>query len=317
MNYIVIDLEWNQCLRKRDRITEPVRLRGEIIQIGAVKLDEKYAVTDTMKIMVSPVHYKEMHEKVSEITDITTEDLENGLSFPDAMEKFRAWCGDEFVFFTWGLDDISMLCDNMQLHHMDTEWLPVTYNLQLTFDKQISKENRQISLARAMEMLGEPALKFHDALNDALNTAKICLHLDMENGLAGCELTGHLRRRRAKNVLLTHKLDKIYPSRRQALKEQEVISFYYPDFDEEIVCSGFVEQSSRSFMAVGCGESGRELFVRFNFRKKAEKEFSVSRVVYEMDDENRRYYKKRLKRTRQAKAKYFHKGKKQSNKKLK
>lgn len=316
MNYIVLDLEWNQRLKGQKKITEPVSLRGEIIQIGAVKLDENYSVTDTFKVMISPAYYKEMHEMVSEITDITTEDLQNGLSFPDAFVRFKSWCGDEFAFLVWGIDDLDMLCDNMQLHNIDTAEIPTTYNLQLAFDNQVSKEHRQISLARAMEMLGEPALKFHDALNDALNTAHICTHLDMEKGLLGCEITRKVKKPKArkkpkeKKKIFAQKPDKLYPSRRLALKDTEVIKFYYPDFDEEIICSGFVEQSSRKFMAIGRGESGRELLVKFNFTKWEEGEFSVSRTVREMTEERKASYLKRKKRAKKSKARYYNKYKK-------
>ncbi len=316
MNYIVLDLEWNQRLKGQDRITEPVRLRGEIIQIGAVKLDENYSVTDRFKVLISPVYYKEMHRMVSEITNITTEDLQKGLSFPVAFEQFRNWCGDDFVFLVWGIDDLDMLCDNMQLHNIDTSSVPTTYNLQLAFDNQVSKEHRQISLARAMEMLGEPALKFHDALNDALNTAHICTHLDMEKGLAGCEITRRVKKTKSrknpkeKKKILPQKPPKLYSSRREALKDTEVIKFYYPEFDEEIICTGFVEQSSRKYMAVGKGKSGRELFVKFNFTKWGEGEFSVSRIAHEMTEERKICYLKRKKRAKQSKARYYNKFKK-------
>ncbi len=315
MNYIVLDLEWNQRLKGQEKITEPVSLRGEIIQIGAVKLDGDYCVTDTFKILVSPVHYKEMHRMVTEITNITTKDLKKGLPFPEAYEKFEMWCGDEFVFLVWGIDDLDMLCDNMQLHNMDTSSVPTTYNLQLAFDNQISKEHRQISLARAMEMLGEPALRFHDALNDALNTAHICSHLDMKEGLAGCEITRRDKRvkkvrRPRKNKALPEKPAKLYSSRREALKDDEVIRFYYPEFDEEIICSGFVEQSSTKYMAVGKGSSGRELFIKFNFTKWDEGGFSVSRNIHEMTQERKASYLKRKKRAKKSKARYYNKYKK-------
>lgn len=229
MNYIVLDLEWNQRLKDQDRITEPVRLRGEIIQIGAVKLDESCRVTDTFKIMISPVYYKVMHQMVSEITNITTKDLKSGLPFSEAFERFKDWCGDDFVFLVWGIDDLDMLCDNMQLHNIDASQMPTTYNLQLAFDNQVSKEHRQISLARAMEMTGEPALRFHDALNDALNTAHICTHLDMKNGLFGCEITRRVKKTKVrkktkeKNKALPQKLEKLYPSKKASLKSSEVM----------------------------------------------------------------------------------------------
>ena len=316
MNFIVLDLEWNQRLKGQDKITEPVRLRGEIIQIGAVKLDESCSVTDTFKIMISPVYYKVMHSKVSEITKITTKDLQNGLSFPEAFEQFKTWCGDDFAFVVWGTDDLDMLCDNMQLHNIDTSQMPATYNLQLAFDNQVSKEHRQISLARAMEMLGEPALRFHDALNDALNTAHICTHLDMKKGLAECEIKRKVKKMKArkkpkeKKKILPQKPEKLYPSKKSALKDRELTRFFCPDCGEEIACSGFVEQSSRRFMAVGKTESGKEFFVKFNFTKWGEREFSVSRTVNEMNEEKKSVYLKRKKRNAKYGSRYYYRNQK-------
>lgn len=308
MNYIVLDLEWNQRLKGQKKITEPVRLSGEIIQIGAVKLDESYRVTDTFKVMISPVYYREMHRMVSEITHITTEDLKNGLPFPAAFEQFKSWCGDDYVFLVWGIDDLDMLCDNMQLHNMDTSSVPVTYNLQLAFDNQISKEHRQISLSRAMEMLGEPALNFHDALNDALNTAHICSHLDMKNGLSGCEIIRKAKRKRLRkrpDNALPSEAERVYPSKKAALRDETLTRFYYEAFGEEIVSTGFVCQSSRKYIAVGKGKSGREVLVRLSFTEWESGGFSVSRTVHEMTEERRAGYLKRRSRARKAKEKYY------------
>lgn len=306
MNYIVLDLEWNQQIKKHKKIIPPIKLPGEIIQFGAVKLDEDCTVTDTFKIMVSPVYYKEMNEKVAEITNITTEDLQEGYPFAVALEKFRNWCADDFVFIIWGFEDIDILRKNMLIHKIDTSWLPASYNLQVIFDSQISKENRQISLTRAMEMIGEPALGAHDALNDAINTARILPHLDMKKGIYEYDQT---RKKSVQDpkVIIAEKPDKLYSSRRFALKDKELTRFYHPDFDEEVVCTGFVEQGSTKYMAIGRTVSGKELLVRFNFRKWAQNELSVSRLVYEMNDENKKYYLKRKKRVQKSKTKYYKK----------
>lgn len=55
MNYIVLDLEWNQPVSNRRIVKTPIRLAGEIIQIGAVKLDENLKTIDTFEVMVAPV----------------------------------------------------------------------------------------------------------------------------------------------------------------------------------------------------------------------------------------------------------------------
>ena len=42
MNYVVVDLEWNQAMSSKSSVFNklPIKLRGEIIEIGAVKLTQ-------------------------------------------------------------------------------------------------------------------------------------------------------------------------------------------------------------------------------------------------------------------------------------
>jgi hypothetical protein len=39
MQFIVLDLEWNQPLSPQRMVRDPFKLSGEIIQFGAVKID--------------------------------------------------------------------------------------------------------------------------------------------------------------------------------------------------------------------------------------------------------------------------------------
>ena len=54
MNYIILDMEWNQAFDKSQMVTEPILLRGEIIEIGAVKTDENFNAIDAFKAYVRP-----------------------------------------------------------------------------------------------------------------------------------------------------------------------------------------------------------------------------------------------------------------------
>ena len=89
MNYIVLDLEWNQPIYKKSTIKNPVLLKGEIIQIGAVKLNSKFNVIDTFTIMVAPKYYTIMKKNVSKITKIRTRDLQLGFPFEKALDYFE------------------------------------------------------------------------------------------------------------------------------------------------------------------------------------------------------------------------------------
>ncbi len=305
MNYIVLDLEWNQPFDMRSMVKRPVMLHGEIIQIGAVKLDENYHILDTFKIMVSPKYYTKMHKKVSKLTGITTEELQYGFPFPIAFKHFRKWCGEKFAFLTWGPDDIEMLRDNMMLYEITLDWIPHTYNLQVIFDDQIAKEKRQISLSDAMERIGEPALEAHDALNDAKNTVCICLHLDMVKGLAEYTALQKQMKCGGSQAVERSRSARIYSTKAEALNDPELINFYCPTCGANVQCVGFVRQNSDKFVCIGQCENGDELFVRFKFTKWPDGKYSVARILYEMDEDNKAYYLNKKQQAEEAEAAYL------------
>ena len=176
---IVLDLEWNQPFSMRSMITTPVRLHGEIIQIGAVKLNEQLEIVDTFKVMVKPKYYPYMHRKISRLTQISNADLAYGFPFKQAFAYFTAWCPEDAVFLTWGNEDFKVLHSNISVHKIKGYHLPKAYDVQRAFSRQIVKERRQYSLIQAMDMIQEPACTAHDALHDAMNTVQVLRHLDL------------------------------------------------------------------------------------------------------------------------------------------
>ena len=66
MSYIILDLEWNASYS--------TRLHGfvnEIIEFGAVKLDESYQIVDTFSVMVKPKIGKRLNGTVKKLTGIS------------------------------------------------------------------------------------------------------------------------------------------------------------------------------------------------------------------------------------------------------
>ena len=70
MNYVVVDLEWNQAMSSKSSVFNklPIHLGGEIIEIGAVKLKEDMTPGEEFTIDVKPVYFRRMHYKVKKIT---------------------------------------------------------------------------------------------------------------------------------------------------------------------------------------------------------------------------------------------------------
>ena len=188
MYYITLDLEWNQAYAQKALAIQrrlSCRLRGEVIQIGAVKLDKNMNICGSYQIIVKPKYYKKLHRHVSELTGISQEQMDVGTPLPEAAERFRKFCGKDFVFLTWGPDDIPMLKENFNANGMDHSWLDRTYDLQKIFNKQTDGQNKQRSLEYAMDYYGIPmTLPAHDALNDAYFTAQVAQKMDVPRGIA-------------------------------------------------------------------------------------------------------------------------------------
>ncbi len=187
MFYITLDLEWNQAYAQKALAVQKrlaCRLRGEVIQIGAVKMDKDMNICGSYQIIVKPKHFKKLHRHVSELTGITQEQMDEGTPLPEAAERFKKWCGKDFAFLTWGPDDIPMLKENFHIHDLPSAWLEKTYDLQQIFNKQTDGASKQRSLEYAMDYFEIPMnLPAHDALNDAYFTALVAKALNVPEGV--------------------------------------------------------------------------------------------------------------------------------------
>ncbi len=174
MAYIVFDLEWNQCPYGKE--WENPRLPFEIVEIGAVKLNEQKEPIDSFDALIRPYVYKKLHYQTKKVIGIREEELRDGIPFPEAAESFFKWCGEEAVFCTWGTLDLTELQRNLLFYGME-ELLkgPVIYcDVQKLF--AITFETRKIrrSLKTAVEMAGLPEdMAFHTAKDDAAYTAEL------------------------------------------------------------------------------------------------------------------------------------------------
>ena len=59
MDYVVLDLEWNQASDSRDARNR--LLTFEIIEIGAVKLNSRMEIVDAFEELIRPQVYDTMH----------------------------------------------------------------------------------------------------------------------------------------------------------------------------------------------------------------------------------------------------------------
>ena len=114
MNYVVFDLEWNQCPYGKEK--EIKRLPFEIIEIGAVKLNKDREYVDRFHRIIKPAVYTKLHFRTKEIVKLEQEDLDGGIPFVEAVREFFAWAGSDALFCTWGTIDLTELQRNMKYH---------------------------------------------------------------------------------------------------------------------------------------------------------------------------------------------------------
>jgi len=192
MYYISLDLEWNQAYAEKAIAVQKqiaCRLRGEVIQIGAVKLDGNMRICGSYSVIVKPRFFKKIHRHVAELTGISQAKMDLGMSLYEAAESFRRFCDEDFVFLTWGPDDIPMLKENLHANGISTDWLERTYDLQVMFAKENNDGKKQRSLEYAMEFYGiKQTLPAHDALNDAYFTALVAQKLQVKEDVKNYHL---------------------------------------------------------------------------------------------------------------------------------
>lgn len=181
-NYIVFDLEWNQSPQGKEKSIE--ELPFEIIEIGAVKLDENLCTLSEFHKLISPKVYNQMHFKITEVTHMSMEELrEAGESFEMVIEAFIRWCGEDFVFCTWGSMDLMELQRNMKYFQIDPPFgKPLFYyDIQKLYARLYGDKAEKPSLDTAVEALGiSEDRPFHRALDDAYYTGKVMGVMDFE-----------------------------------------------------------------------------------------------------------------------------------------
>lgn len=84
MQYIVMDLEWNNVYSiKRGGFM------NEVIEIGAVRLDEQLCEIDAFSHLIKSQIGKRLRGHVRELTHLTNEDLQSGEPFTQTMARSK------------------------------------------------------------------------------------------------------------------------------------------------------------------------------------------------------------------------------------
>ena len=211
-----MDLEWNNSYNKMKKC-----FVNEVLEIGAVMVDEELEVIDTFSVIIRSQLIKKLSGRVKNLTHISNEDMSSGVSFQRAVADFSKWIGSrQCVFMSWGNSDIRVLVDNFSMFcgMNSVPFLTQYVDLQKYCQEFIIEAgNQQIGLVNAAVQMGIDVSEcsFHRALEDSLlglRCLKKCFNRDhLLNSAVICD-SSFYQKLLFKSVVLTNinnpKIDK-------------------------------------------------------------------------------------------------------------
>lgn len=196
---VVLDFEFNRVPR---RLRQTLKLKDEILEIGAVKVDENFNVIDKYRQIVK-TSYNIVDKQVYKLTDISNKEHESGIDLVEALRDFENWLGISkdtednglCIIYTWSNSDYDQLCKECTRKEIETALLDnhVTKwsDLQRIFDI-LTEADSNTGLHKAIEYVGIDIQGHeHDATYDSIHTAALAnkiktgevskIHKDMQS----------------------------------------------------------------------------------------------------------------------------------------
>lgn len=231
MNYIILDLEWNQGNPARE--PEIYGVPFEIVEIGAIKLNEDKEMTGEFNQIVKPQLYHELNRITKRLIHMQMVQLEHGEPFPKVFKNFIEWCGDDFLFCTWGPLDLEQLQKNMKYYDLE----PLSdrplkyYDVQKLFSLAFEDKKSRRSLEYAVDFLQiEKDIPFHRAFSDAYYTARVLAKIKDEAILGHYSFDTFIKPKTRKEEIkivfdnYAKYISREFTSKTEAMSDKEVIS---------------------------------------------------------------------------------------------
>lgn len=177
MEYIILDNEWHTPYCKVNG-----KCINELIEIGAVKLDENLNEISRFNVLIKSTFSKKLNSRFQRLTNITTEEmLRDGMSFDRAVDLYFEWAGTDAVTMTWSTSDLYVLLENFRLRRK-INTVPII-GKYIDLQKYVQNEmilngsdiTSQVSVSNAALMLGLSidGIELHRALDDSLLCAEL------------------------------------------------------------------------------------------------------------------------------------------------
>jgi len=183
MNIVVVDLE--MCTVSKEKMDSGVKIGAEIIEIGAVKLNDKYEQISEYRSFVSP-EIGELTEYITDLTGIEQSDIKDAPKFKEALDEFLDWIGEEdFKIYAWSNSDYHQVKSEAKYKQIDDECYKYILDkknwvdYQKVFSKRIHYKTA-VALSDAVKMAEIKNFgRYHDGLDDAKNTALLISKMEL------------------------------------------------------------------------------------------------------------------------------------------
>lgn len=179
MFHIFVDLEFMDGDRKFRKL--PKFCRKEIIQFGAVVLDDNFQEVDSFNSYVKPQCSLKLKKHFTEFTGITDEQAFGAPVFEEVLQSFCEWClkfGSERIIYEWSTTDLHQILFEVRAKELEpsaeeAEVLQDWQDAQKIYGDAVETDT-QIALETAVWTMGEGIDgRLHDALWDARNTSRV------------------------------------------------------------------------------------------------------------------------------------------------
>ncbi|MFM9370558.1 exonuclease domain-containing protein [Streptomyces sp. Da 82-17] len=182
--FVLFDLEFTSWPGALERDwSGPGELR-EIVQIGAVRLDEEYAVAEEFETLVRPVVNPRLSPYFTELTGIEQEQVDReGVAPARALSDFLGFCAGRSVL-SYG-NDMVVLGENVgwaraRGETLEHSWLAARFVNVRPWINHVAPTTADVNVGRLWKVLGRPrpgSGQEHSALFDCHSLAAALRYL--------------------------------------------------------------------------------------------------------------------------------------------
>ena len=177
MYHLVLDLE--MCKVPKKYRCKEYHYASEIIQLGAVLLDERFNQVDTFSSYVHPI-YGYIDNFIKDFTGISNDEVKDAKGLEEVLIDFLCWIDNrEYKVYAWSETDYMQLEHEIRCKNIDGDYIEDFMNsgrwidYQKIFDDRYGY-TRSVSLENALILCDiDPKGRMHDGLDDAINTSTL------------------------------------------------------------------------------------------------------------------------------------------------